>query len=572
VNSSHGGGKSIIAQLKRGLIRALFAVIPALLALAAPLAADAHPLGNFTINHLTELSFGSQRADVRYVLDMAEIPTYQTLRAQGGSDTSPAALNRWAQRTAPGLLAQLRLSEGSQPLPLVMDGASARTRPGAGGLPTLYLRIRAHAELPAASSPRAISFRDETYAGRLGWHDVVVAPGAEPTHELTAYPSALLGSPRALTGVDLSVRSDGSATVRASLDDAADSSGTPAGAPLARSNQLSDMLARGTGDWAFVLVTFLVAIALGALHALEPGHGKTLLAISLVGARATVKQAAILAASLTIAHTIGVLALGVAINLFKGYFVPESIYPWITLLSGVAIAIVGARAVQRQILARQPLAHAHAHPHARAHSHDHGHVHYAHAADHGHAHHSHDHASAHDHDHAPAHGHDHAPAHGHGHTHDHDDLEHARLHAIPGTAPLTFGSTIWAAMSGAVAPCPAALVVLLAAVALNQVTYGIFVIVAFSVGLATTLTGLGIAVVRSAGWLQSRRGFERFVRYGPTASAVVISAIGAVMVGQGFAQEGIHVSPLAVTAITALAIAGYAFSHPFAHGPVESAA
>jgi len=127
-------------------------------------------------------------------------------------------------------------------------------------------------------------------------------------------------------------------------------------------------------------------------------------------------------------------------------------------------------------------------------------------------------------------------------------------------------------MSGAVAPCPAALVVLLAAIALNQVTYGIFVIVAFSAGLAATLTGLGIAVVRSAGWLQSRRGFERFVKYGPLASAVVISTIGAVLVGQGFAQEGIRVSPLVVSAITALAIAGYAFSHPFAHRPMQSAA
>jgi ABC-type nickel/cobalt efflux system permease component RcnA len=313
------------------------------------------------------------------------------------------------------------------------------------------------------------------------------------------------------------------------------------------------MLARGTGDWAFVLITFLVAIALGALHALEPGHGKTLLAISLVGARATVKQAAILASSLTIAHTIGVLALGIAINLFKGYFVPESIYPWITLLSGVAIAIVGARAVQRQIQSRQPLVHVHPHPHAHVHPHAHAHVHEPHAHDRGHSH---------------DHGHDRA----HGHSHDHDDLEHARLHAIPGTAPLTFGSTIWAAMSGAVAPCPAALVVLLAAIALNQITYGIFVIVAFSAGLAATLTGLGIAVVRSAGWLQSRRGFERFVTYGPLASAIVISGIGAVMVGQGFAQEGIHVSPPAISAITLVAIAGYAFSHPFAHRSLERAA
>jgi ABC-type nickel/cobalt efflux system permease component RcnA len=516
-------------------------------------AAAAHPLGNFTINHLTKLSFSGQRADVHYVLDMAEIPTYQVLHGEDAPQTTSASLNRWAQGEARALLTQLHLDAGSAPIPLALDAASAKTRPGAGGLPTLYLRLDAHGALPAESGPRALSYRDETFAGRLGWHDVVVAPASEPTRELTAYPSALLGSPRSITGVDLSLQPGGSASVRNAIDQTASDSGAPAATPLARSNQLSDMLARGTGDWAFVLITFLVAIALGALHALEPGHGKTLLAISLVGARATVKQAAILASSLTIAHTIGVLALGIAINLFKGYFVPESIYPWITLLSGVAIAIVGARAVQRQIQSRQPLVHVHPHPHAHVHPHAHAHVHEPHAHDRGHSH---------------DHGHDRA----HGHSHDHDDLEHARLHAIPGTAPLTFGSTIWAAMSGAVAPCPAALVVLLAAIALNQITYGIFVIVAFSAGLAATLTGLGIAVVRSAGWLQSRRGFERFVTYGPLASAIVISGIGAVMVGQGFAQEGIHVSPPAISAITLVAIAGYAFSHPFAHRSLERAA
>ena len=121
-----------------------------------------------------------------------------------------------------------------------------------------------------------------------------------------------------------------------------------------------------------------------------------------------------------------------------------------------------------------------------------------------------------------------------------------------------------AAMSGGIAPCPAALVVLLAAVALNQVLYGIFVIVAFSFGLAATLTGLGIAVVRGAGWLRDRPAFERFVQYGPLVSAVVIATIGAIMVGQGFAQQGIATSPILISLITALAIAGFAFSHPFA--------
>ena len=247
------------------------------------------------------------------------------------------------------------------------------------------------------------------------------------------------------------------------------------------------------------------------------------------------KQAAILAAALTVAHTAGVLALGLAINLLKSYFVPETIYPWITLVSGFAIAIIGARAVQRQLEQRRPLAHEHPHAHPGAHTHAHAH------------------------------------AHGDHHHHHGDDEAHAHSHAIPGTAPLNFGGTVLAAMSGGIAPCPAALVVLLAAVALNQVLYGVFVIVAFSFGLAATLTGLGIAVVRGASWLQNRPAFNRFITYGPLVSALVIATIGAIMVGQGFAQQGVAVSPLAISAITALAIAGYAFSHPFGHRHAEAA-
>jgi ABC-type nickel/cobalt efflux system permease component RcnA len=511
---------------------------------AAPL--WAHPLGNFTINHLTKLAFDRDRVLVHYVLDMAEIPTYQAMREvtpDGKMDATQ--LSAWATSESRTLVPLLDVTADGRTVPLTIDVAYAHTNPGAGGLPTMYLTIDAHGPLTPHDVPsiRRIAYEDATFPGRLGWHDVVVAPATEPTHELTHYPSALIGSPRQTTAVGITIAANGHPTISVTPEISADTSTNAGpGASQLRSNQLSDMLARGTSDWTFVVLTFLVAIALGALHALEPGHGKTLLAISLVGARATVKQAAILASALTIAHTIGVLALGVAINLFKGYFVPETIYPWITLLSGIAIAVIGARAVHRQILERQPLEHAHAHGHAATHPHDHPHVHDA----HGHVHpHTHDH--------------------GDGHTHAHDDLEHARAHAIPGTAPLTFGGTVWAAMSGGVAPCPAALVVLLAAVALNQVAYGIFVIVAFSFGLAATLTGLGIAVVRGASWLQGRPQFERFVTYGPLVSATVISAIGAVMVGQGFAERGITVSPLLVTALTALAIAGYAFSHPFAH-------
>ena len=526
----------------------LFAAIAFAIVPAAP--AGAHPPGNFTINHLTKLTFAHGRANVRYVLDMAEIPTFQAMRdATPDGKMNAAQLAAWASRQAHGFLPQLELRAGAAPLALTLDRFSARTRPGAGGLPLIYLTLDARAAIPRGE--RTISYRDATFDGRLGWRDVVVAPATEPTHELLAYPNALLGSPRDLTAIGIALARNGQvASVTAKPFDDAEQTAA-AGSSVVRSNQLSDMLAKGTSDWSFVFLTLLVAVALGALHALEPGHGKTLLAISLVGARATVKQATVLASALTVAHTIGVLALGLAISLLKGYFVPETIYPWITLLSGIAIAVIGARAVARQLRLRRPLAHAHVHAHT-------------HHPDHGHAHHDHDHAH-HDHDHAH-HDHDHA------HSHEHDDVEHARLHAIPGNAPLRFGATVWAAMSGGVAPCPAALVVLLAAIALNQVAYGLFVIVAFSFGLAATLTGLGIAVVRGASWLHGRPQFERFARIGPLASAIVIATIGAIMVGQGFAQQGISISPLLVTSITALAIAGYAFSYPLSFGTAAETA
>jgi len=570
-------------------LRALVAAVAFVVLGCTPLAA--HPLGNFTINHLTKLAFGPQAVRVRYVLDMAEIPTYQALREVSLDGTlAPAAVERYGRERAAALLPQLLLTVDGTPASMTLDDARARLRPGAGGLPTFYLTLDAHAQLAAHGGTRSIVYRDGTFAGRLGWHDVIVLPATEPTRELIAYPNALLGSPRATTAVDVALAANGRTRVHAEADATPSQNG---GIPsFGRSNQLSDMLRKGTSDWSFVLLTFLVAIVLGALHALEPGHGKTLLAVSLVGARATVKQAAILAGALTVAHTIGVLALGVAINLFKGYFVPENIYPWITLVSGIAIAVIGARAVQKQLLnRRQPavasahvpanspgLEHAHhAHGHKVEHTHDHASHAHGHEAGHthAHAHHAHGHESDHTHDHGHAHGHSQAPghdhSHSHGHAHDADDLEHARSHAIPGSAPLKFGGTVWAAMSGGIAPCPAALVVLLAALAFNEVLYGIFVIVAFSVGLATTLTGLGIAVVRGAGWLQRRPQFDRFVRFGPLVSAAVISTIGAIMVGQGVAQQGLSISPIAITAAVALAILAYGFSRPLTRRQAELA-
>jgi ABC-type nickel/cobalt efflux system permease component RcnA len=469
---------------------------------------------------------------VRYVLDMAEIPTFALDRSLDPHGTPPqTALAVWAASHAASVAPQLSVVADGHAVALTPAGSTVRPRPGAGGLPTLYFTADYSAALPAG--PHRIVYRDLTEPGRLGWKDVVAGAQREPTDELRAYPSALIGSPRTRTALVADVDAAGRVAADPSAGDAIAADPT-ASTPLARSNALSDVLAKGAGDPLVVLGALLLAIALGALHALEPGHGKTLLAVSLVGARATARQAVILATALTVAHTAGVLALGVALLLAAQWIVPEQIYPWITLASGALVTVLGARAVAREIRNRLPFAHVHRHTHDHAHPHEHDHVHA------GGAHHHH-------HDEA----HDHVAL---------DDAAHARSHAVPGTAPLTFRSAVLAAASGNVAPCPAALVVLLAAIGLHQVGYGMVLIVAFSIGLAAVLTGLGIAVVRSAAWLVSRPRFDRAARWAPLVTAFVIATVGALMVGQGFVAQGIGVPVPLVAAVVLAAVVGYAFA------------
>jgi nickel/cobalt transporter (NicO) family protein len=321
----------------------------------------------------------------------------------------------------------------------------------------------------------------------------------------------LLGSPRDVAAAQMTMTATGAWAV---TDMTTESAAAPVVSQI-KSNALSDMLAKGTSNPIVVILTLLAAVGLGALHAAEPGHGKTLLAVSLVGARATPKRALLLAVGLTVAHTAGVLLLGAVLLVAARWIVPEAIYPWITLLSGAAVAVLGATALARFIRARR--AAGHHHEGDRAH-----------------------------------HGHDHDRAHGHD-------------HGVRGDAPLSFRGVMIVAMSGNIAPCPAALVVLLAALALHEVGYGLAVVVAFSVGLAAVLTGLGIALVRGAAWISTRPLFDKAAAYAPLASACVISVIGSVMLGQGAAAGAFAAPPLAVTLLTLTAIVAFAVSPGHAH-------
>ena len=431
-------------------------------ALAAPAAANAHPLGNFTVNRYSGIDLSGDRVYVKYVLDMAEIPAFQERQ----KITDERAYERdLAARIGHGL--DLRL-DGRKVALKPLDHALAFP-PGAAGLRTL----RFEAVYSAAASSGRLELRDTNFANRIGWKEVVLAahdgasasassvPSTSVSHELAAYPKDLLSSPLEVTTATAAVEpGDG-----------------PGSAPQLESRaQLSARAAvRATGDGGFAsliarddlgvgvtLISVALAFFWGSAHALSPGHGKAIVTAYLVGQRGQPRHAAALGLIVTATHTIGVFTLGFVTLALSQFIVPEQLYPWIGLVSGLLVIGVGASVLLGRVR------------HRRAHGHGHHHHH-----------------------------------HGHG------ELGWRSLTAV--------------GISGGLLPCPSALVVLLAAISLHRIALGLGLIVAFSAGLALSITGIGLAAILA------KRTFRRFELQGrvigllPALSALVIVIAGAAM-------------------------------------------
>jgi nickel/cobalt transporter (NicO) family protein len=433
-------------------------------ALLAPAAASAHPLGNFTINRYSRVDVSGNRAYVLYVLDMAEIPTFQA--RSDGIDA-----HAYARRIAAGAK-------------LSVNGRTAALRPlrqrlafptGAGGLRTTRLEVvLAGPKLAGASH---LSYRDTNYAGRIGWKEIVVqaergaslanstAPAASRSDELHRYPKDLLQSPLDVTSAEAKVEPGSAPGGPPSLSDEA---------TLQAPDRVSDpgfasLIGRGELSLLVVLASLGVAMFWGAAHALSPGHGKTIITAYLVGQRGTPWHAALLGLIVTVTHTIGVFALGVVTLALSQFIVPDDLYPWLNLATGLLVVGIGASV----FLARWR--------HRRAH----------------------------------------APGHDHHHHHHHH-------HAPTGEGP-GWRSLLAVGVSGGLLPCPSALVVLLAAISLHRTGFGLLLILAFSVGLALTVTAVGLIAVLA------KRAFARIslegplVRLLPAASALVILVAGVAM-------------------------------------------
>jgi ABC-type nickel/cobalt efflux system permease component RcnA len=465
-------------------------LVAALLLAAA--VAGAHPLGNFTTNRLVRVTVGADALDVHYVVDLAELPAYRAL-AEMDTDRSGAADDAeraaWAARAATDIARSLHVTVDGAALALRAASSHAETVPGAAGLPTLRLELDLAAPLP---NPRgAVDVDDDNFAGLPGWHEVIVtaadgvaiegstAADVDRTNGLRSYPQDLLAAPPQAGAARFSYRPGVAPAARASGQAPSRSGAERFG------DRLTALVAdRRPLSASLVASALLVALVLGAFHALTPGHGKTIVGAYLVGARVTWRHAVFLGLVVTATHTLGVYVLGLATLVASAWVLPERLLPWMSAVSGLLVVAVGASLLRSRLETA-----------LHGHTHDHGHHH----------------------DGEHVHGHSHVP---------------------PADMAPTARNLLALGVSGGILPCPSALVVLLGAIALGRAAFGLLLILAFSAGLAAVLTTIGLALVYARGLFDRLPIDGRVARYMPVASAAVISLAGLAILVEALARIG----------------------------------
>ncbi|MFK0111062.1 nickel transporter [Streptomyces sp. NPDC091217] len=537
-------------------------------------AASAHPLGNFTVNKYDGLVAAPGQLRVDHFEDLAEIPA-----TQAKPDLKRLGTAKWAEQRCTTAADGSKLTVDGTATPLTVRTSHAELRPGQAGLNTLRVECRFTAPLPKGADI-TLGFHSAGTDTGPGWREITArgdrmtltrtdVPKTSLSHELTSYPKDLLSSPADITTAAVRVRPGGPALAEERQD-------TPGSAILPRgidrwTQALTDLVARNHLTFGFATLALFIAIALGAMHALAPGHGKTLMAATAAarGGRARLRDVLPLAASVTVTHTLGVVALGILVT--AGSAATPSVIAWLGIASGLMVLAAGVNLTRRAWRSRahqhQHLHHEHgpaetaqrqlalvgtAHTDGHAHEHADGHAEgHSHSQGAGHA-----HTHGHDHDHEQGHGHthDHSHDHGHDHTHDHDhdhDDAHGDTHSHGGfththsTAP-TLRGTILLGFAGGLVPSPSAVVVLVGAAALGQAWFGLLLVVAYGIGLALTLTAAGFAVVKlGTGMTRVLDKRPRWTTHPmatlvrrtiPLTSALVVVALGVGLVLKGAAS------------------------------------
>jgi ABC-type nickel/cobalt efflux system permease component RcnA len=527
--------------------------------LFAPARADtvASLLGNFTINQYCGLKLIAGALNVHYVVVYGQLPALRELHdadANGDGITSQAERDAYVASLTAGFARALEVRVDGAPVPLRAVGWHTSLPTEQGGFSLRVDVDFSGSPAPSAANVRRLEFSNHNYAGRIGWNEIVVQAVGLAIFDTDAHSSSLTdGLNDALTRLpeagplderSVSLRfSAGTAPAgatliapRAGLTAAAQPTGTagtagtpgtaavpgPAGLSVPATipaKQIGGSARAGAGagsaGWesiwisqktrelieaisaprlkpGVVILALLAAMLLGAVHALSPGHGKTVVGAYLIGSRGTPRHAMFLGLTVTATHTLGVFVLGFATLYASQFIVPERLFPILSLISALLVLVMGTLLLVQRVRPARPVFTPVATQPARslimqpsvsgreggALMHSHG-----------------------------------GPMHS---------------HAPPGAAgeKITWRSLATLGISGGLVPCPSAMVLLLAAVALNKTGFGMVLVVAFSGGLAITLTAVGLLFLYARNRLPDSAGAARWKRVLPILSACAIVAVG----------------------------------------------
>ena len=514
--------------------------------------ASAHPMGNFSINHYAGIQVDRDSVELRYIIDMAEIPTYQEVQdASIVTTVGDSSLRPYLSKQATSWLKNLTLIVNNEAVNLSIVSTSVIFPVGAGGLPTMkigviYRGIIRHQSLGTAN----LQYHDDNFPGHAGWKEIVVtsgdgvalanlADGTQPfktdrSAQLTDYPTNLLNSPPQDLEAEFNYTVQPLAPVPvAAPKSPASKPGTAPGLPpnatvkqlqpqtalpafaaatpthatpfvLAPNkqatprNRFTELMAAPNQHLSFwfLLTAALLAAGLGAAHALEPGHGKTIVAAYLVGSRGRTRHAVGLGLLVTASHTAGVYILGGIVLYASKYIIPERIYPWLSIFSGLIIAAMAVYLFLRAYTGQTE----------------------------------------------PSEDAD-GVLHSHWYT---PKLTTASPQNPERTVPLK--QLLILGITGGIIPCPAALVVLLSAVSLHRIGLGLYLIVAFSMGLAAVLIAIGIVMVRARGLLSRYKTDSPLIkRWLPIASASAMFLAGLAIAATALPATGLSFHALSLS-------------------------
>ena len=471
------------------------------LLLLLTLAAGAHPLGQLNADSVTTVKLTPTGVQVRYVINFGEAAAFTRLEQvdtnrDGQLDEREREV--YLQTNVAHFLESLAVELDGQPLKLISGPGQLELQEQPSGLSRMLSTYEYRADWPALvpGQRHQLKVLDRGFQGVDGWREIAFV-GADGV--------GLLEAPPAPQNAVEALQTEGTAAFHLGPSRVAvRAQATPPKSTSAGQDRLLGMLGERETAPRMVFMALGLAFVLGAVHALTPGHGKTLVGAYLIGSRGTVSQAILLGVVVTITHTFSVILLGVGCLVAFQYVVPEKIIPWIGFCSGALITGMGIF-----LLANRDAIMAHEHDHSGGHSHSHWP------------------GAAHSHDHS--HGHSHGPYAGTTDAeiggHDHADHEHgpARKEKVGLMALLSLG------VSGGMVPCPDALVVLLSAIALNRLAFGLAILLAFSAGLACVLVLVGVLMVTASRLFEKAYPSDALVRRLTTVSYSFICVVGIVI-------------------------------------------